>query len=740
MRTFSLRCLLLLMFIVGGCAVGGGGGDLDTGPRFDTSPSTCGNGSLEPAEECDGDNLAGATCEAFGFSGGVLTCRLDCILDKSDCEVDDCGNGSLESGEDCDGVNLGGATCEARGYTGGTLSCAACRYDETGCTSCGNGVIDSGEECDGTALGAASCSSRGFSGGTLLCDGRCGFDESGCTDASCGNGRRDEGEDCDGADLGGSSCADAGFVMGTLACNATCGFDTSACRNCGNGRVDAGEECDAADLGGADCSARGFTGGTLACTADCAFNESGCTSSSCGDGMLESGEDCDDGGTTPGDGCSASCRVEAGFDCTGSPSSCAPRCGDGMVVAGEECDGSALAGETCASRGFESGTLACRTCTFDTSGCVAASSCGDGTIDDGEECDDGGTAAFDGCGADCQVEPTFHLPVRLRGGEGSNHGKVEVFYESTWRDVCDDVPGNLSTAAGRDAFANVVCRQLGYTGSGHEATLGFGGFGGGSGMPVMDDVDCTGSEDTLAQCDFAGWNVEDCGSGEAIGVRCAPGEGDIRLVDGPSGLEGRLQIFHSGSWGEVCDDFINITETYYGAETVCHQLGYTGGTFIGSYDAPSSDFILDNVRCGGTELRIEDCPANAWGDENCGATEGAGFSCTVHRDGDSRLVTTSARNRGRVEVLHNNIWGTFCDDGITSGTSRDNFVRVGCRELGFGTDGLLLTSGFDDGVDPTWRDDVRCGTFEGRLSSCPAADWGVENCSHFEDVGLNCTP
>lgn len=44
----------------------------------------------------------------------------------------------------------------------------------------------------------------------------------------------------------------------------------------------------------------------------------------CGDGVLEVGEACDDGGKLSGDCCSAACEVEPGFECTGSPSTCAP--------------------------------------------------------------------------------------------------------------------------------------------------------------------------------------------------------------------------------------------------------------------------------------------------------------------------------------------------------------------------------------------------------------------------------
>jgi len=42
----------------------------------------------------------------------------------------------------------------------------------------------------------------------------------------------------------------------------------------------------------------------------------------CGDGAIGGMEGCDDGDATAGDGCSATCAVEAGFTCTGEPSVC----------------------------------------------------------------------------------------------------------------------------------------------------------------------------------------------------------------------------------------------------------------------------------------------------------------------------------------------------------------------------------------------------------------------------------
>ena len=46
--------------------------------------------------------------------------------------------------------------------------------------------------------------------------------------------------------------------------------------------------------------------------------------------------------------------------------------------------------------------------------------------------------------------------------------------------------------------------------------------------------------------------------------------GEMRLVDGPSPYEGRVEICINNAWGTVCDDDWGTVD----AEVVCHQLGY----------------------------------------------------------------------------------------------------------------------------------------------------------------------
>jgi cysteine-rich repeat protein len=48
------------------------------------------------------------------------------------------------------------------------------------------------------------------------------------------------------------------------------------------------------------------------------------TTARCGDGRLDTGETCDDGNANGGDGCSATCVIEAGFTCPTPGQPCAP--------------------------------------------------------------------------------------------------------------------------------------------------------------------------------------------------------------------------------------------------------------------------------------------------------------------------------------------------------------------------------------------------------------------------------
>jgi len=98
------------------------------------------------------------------------------------------------------------------------------------------------------------------------------------------------------------------------------------------------------------------------------------------------------------------------------------------------------------------------------------------------------------------------------------------------------------------------------------------------------------------------------------------------LVDGPSFLQGRLEIYHSGIWGTVCDDYF----TDEAANVVCRQIGTNlEGQFLASNPYPygTGEIWLDNVRCSGDEARLSECDHAGWGVEDCGHSEDVAVSC-----------------------------------------------------------------------------------------------------------------
>ncbi|XP_068114973.1 deleted in malignant brain tumors 1 protein [Hyperolius riggenbachi] len=345
--------------------------------------------------------------------------------------------------------------------------------------------------------------------------------------------------------------------------------------------------------------------------------------------------------------------------------------------------------------------------------------------------------------------------LQLADGEHACAGRVEIYHRGAWQAVCDD--------AWNRANAEVVCRQAG-CGS---PLLPLARYGHGDGAIILDDVSCSGREQVLWQCSHREYYVHDCGLLEHVGVICseprtlAPDAPlaisvDLRLVNGWSKCNGRVEVFYNNSWGTVCDDFWDIDD----ATVVCRQLRCGTAVLapgIGRFGEGNGTIVLDDVNCAGSESNLGECLHREWTTHNCVHGEDAGVICSdngIPQAKDAgftmaakentpetetpptlRLVNGSHSCEGRLEIYYRGVWGTVCDDlwGLAAAT-------VVCRQLGCGqaSDALGL-SHFGQGTGKIWLDDVNCKGTEAAVWKCTHRPWATHDCDHSEDAGVVCS-
>ncbi|MBW2458147.1 MAG: DUF4215 domain-containing protein [Deltaproteobacteria bacterium] len=238
-------------------------------------PALCGNGTLDPGEDCDDNNLVdGDGCEH--------DCTLSCVNPANDCpQPPVCQLAQCSQAHVCETApdpNQDGNTC------GTNLVCnnGACIAPSA---VCGNGILETGEDCDfGTSNGPNT-------GCELTCAFSCTIQPDSCPDTNTCNGT----ETCGQVTVNGSTgqaCSPGTALANCTACTGgLCNGGTCQPSTCGDGCVDGGqgEQCEPPN--------------TPTCSATC-------TNIICGNSVREGNEQCDDGNTTNNDGCDALCLFE----------------------------------------------------------------------------------------------------------------------------------------------------------------------------------------------------------------------------------------------------------------------------------------------------------------------------------------------------------------------------------------------------------------------------------------------
>ncbi|KAL9986144.1 hypothetical protein ACROYT_G000235 [Oculina patagonica] len=345
-----------------------------------------------------------------------------------------------------------------------------------------------------------------------------------------------------------------------------------------------------------------------------------------------------------------------------------------------------------------------------------------------------GTTCVKSCGQQRSKGPPYR---QIRLVEVGTHfeGRVEIFHDNKWGTICDD-SWDINDA-------KVVCREL-LLGDAREAVT-FGRLGSGPNeQPIwLSQVNCTGNETRLENCDHPAWGEHSCGHFEDAGVRCMGPDTTRECVDecgeGYFKVKGRqecgvcmascLTCSNSASNCISCDKprFLrdNTCRTYcgdgyYGDPTdrkckVCDPACRTcaDGTSPSSCTSCHDDRYLNGTQC------VKSCDPRH-----------------VAQKRHLRLAGNRPTDlEGRVEVYRSGAWVTVCDQ-----TFDFREASVVCRELGMGAAvKAVKRAAYGRGYGRVWTDILNCTGREGSIHDCPLVKRSFSSlCYHGNDVGVVC--
>ncbi|XP_017539620.2 scavenger receptor cysteine-rich type 1 protein M130-like [Pygocentrus nattereri] len=304
--------------------------------------------------------------------------------------------------------------------------------------------------------------------------------------------------------------------------------------------------------------------------------------------------------------------------------------------------------------------------------------------------------------------------VRLYGGMECE-GEVEVFFLQDWRRVLLD--------SWSESEASVVCRQLdcgsvfsfssSSTSSPEHSHMCVTGF------------NCSGSEAHLGNCNSA--HAVNCSSREQLSVSCSgkfnSAHSSIRLVGSGGDCAGRLEVFHSGSWGTVSDDFWDIKD----AQVVCRQLQCgvaLSAPVPAQFGAGTGPIWLNEVECEGSETSLWNCRFQLCEKDECGHKDDVGIMCSEYKE--FRLTEGC---EGNLEVFYNGTWGNVCVNGMDEETA-----SLICQELNCGRSGSERATKARVESAPNWLDNLKCRRHDFYLWHCPSSPWRQNYCNKNNEV------
>ncbi|XP_065440784.1 scavenger receptor cysteine-rich type 1 protein M130-like [Chrysemys picta bellii] len=367
-------------------------------------------------------------------------------------------------------------------------------------------------------------------------------------------------------------------------------------------------------------------------------------------------------------------------------------------------------------------------------------------------------------GSEASVVCSGCLGGRLVNGTKCS-GRVEIRHGNTW--------GSLCASHWDLQDANVLCHQLncGYA----ESIRGGAHFGEGNGTIWSEAFHCEGTETCLWDCSHMALGNPACSPRDTATVICSGHSESLRLLNGESRCDGRVEISLHGVWSRVLDDQWDMND----AKVVCRELqcGVTEKAYnppksergtgpvglrsvrcagnetrltlcdnstsetaqagiaedVGVVCSGSGQIWLDDVNCTGNESDLWTCPSRGWGQHNCRHKEDAGVLCSEFTD--LRLVSDSDC-AGRLEIFYNGTWGSVCYNQMSGVTP-----EIVCKQLNCGDRGQIAKDfAYGAGSGPTWLDHVACTEQHRSLWQCPSDMWKQQSCDNrAEETHISCS-
>ncbi|XP_072345197.1 scavenger receptor cysteine-rich domain-containing protein DMBT1-like [Scyliorhinus torazame] len=202
--------------------------------------------------------------------------------------------------------------------------------------------------------------------------------------------------------------------------------------------------------------------------------------------------------------------------------------------------------------------------------------------------------------------------LRLVNGSSPCAGRLEIYSSGSWSTVWGD---EFSWSS---LDADVVCKELD-CGSGVAAPLN-SHFGQGPG-PVI--------------------GPPGCGHQQDVGVICSDANWSLRLTDGGSRCDGRVEIYYDRAWGRIQDKLWDLND----AHVVCRQLGCGDGiaAYNSSKDGASARSVwLIDIQCNGNEAHLQNCSSSLF-NYSLNDSTGIGVLCS-----GKKIVNFCRVNKGGI--------------------------------------------------------------------------------------------